>query len=88
VYPIVGGRKLEHLKGNIEALKIELTDAEVDEIDDSAPFDIGFPMKMLFGFWDDDFKYRSRMTTSDVSLLGQGGPVLVPQKQRPIRPDF
>ncbi|KAI4178604.1 MAG: hypothetical protein L6R41_008315, partial [Letrouitia leprolyta] len=48
VFPIVGGRKVEHLKGNIEALKVELTDEEVDEIDSAVPFQVGFPMNMLF----------------------------------------
>jgi len=33
VYPIVGGRKIDHLKGNIEALGIDLSEEEVDEID-------------------------------------------------------
>lgn len=39
---------MEHLKGNIEALSVELTDEELLEIDNAAPFDIGFPMTMLF----------------------------------------
>ena len=43
VFPIVGGRKLEQLKGNIDALSIELTDEEIQEIEDAAPFDPGFP---------------------------------------------
>lgn len=43
VFPIVGGRKVEHLKGNVEALGLELSDEELKEIDDAAPFDIGFP---------------------------------------------
>lgn len=67
VFPIVGGRKIEHLKGNIEALKIELTDEEVDEIDKAVPFDIGFPMNMLFEMGGE--KYNSRMTTKDILLV-------------------
>lgn len=43
VFPIVGGRKVDHLKGNIEALGIELSPEEMKEIDGAAPFDIGFP---------------------------------------------
>lgn len=46
VFPIVGGRKVEHLKGNIEALSLELTDDEMKEIEDAVPFDIGFPMSL------------------------------------------
>ena len=47
-YPIVGGRKIEHLKGNIEALSIKLSPEEIEEIEDAAPFDVGFPMNFLF----------------------------------------
>lgn len=67
VYPIVGGRKIEHLKGNIEALAIELTEEEIDEIEDAEPLDVGFPMSMMFGYGG--AKYRSRMTSSDITLL-------------------
>ena len=48
VFPIVGGRKIDHLKGNIEALSIKLTPEDIEEIEDSAPFDPGFPMNFLF----------------------------------------
>jgi len=47
VFPIVGGRKLEHLKGNIEALSLELSDEDIEEIEGAIPFDIGFPMNFL-----------------------------------------
>ena len=49
VFPIVGGRKVEHLKGNIEALTVELSDEDIKEIDDAVPFDIGFPHNFLWG---------------------------------------
>jgi len=77
---------VEHLKGNIEALGIKLTNEDVDEIEDAAQFDIGFPMNMLFGFHDPDFKYRSRMTSSDVTLLQMAGPLDVPAKQSIVTP--
>jgi len=49
VFPIVGGRKIEHLKGNIEGLSLELSEEEIKEIDESTPFDIGFPHNFLGG---------------------------------------
>lgn len=49
VFPIVGGRKLSHLKSNIEALAIRLSQEEIDEIETAYPFDIGFPLKFLSG---------------------------------------
>jgi aryl-alcohol dehydrogenase-like predicted oxidoreductase len=49
VFPIVGGRKLDHIKGNIDALSLELSKEEIQEIDGAAPFDLGFPHSMLWG---------------------------------------
>ncbi|KAL8690879.1 MAG: hypothetical protein Q9218_003772 [Villophora microphyllina] len=67
VFPIVGGRKIEHLQGNIEALSIDLTDEDVDEIDSALPFDVGFPMNMLFEMGGE--KYNTRMSTKDILLV-------------------
>ncbi|RDW64877.1 norsolorinic acid reductase-1 [Coleophoma cylindrospora] len=86
VYPIIGGRKVEHLKGNIEALGLKLTNEDIDEIEDAAQFDIGFPMNMLFGMHDPDFKYRSRMTTSDMGLVAMAGPLDLPGKPSIVTP--
>jgi aryl-alcohol dehydrogenase-like predicted oxidoreductase len=49
VFPLVGGRKVEHIKGNIEALHVELTDDEVAKIDSAYRFDPGFPHTFLSG---------------------------------------
>ena len=43
VFPIVGGRKVEHLKDNIKALEIKLTDKQIEELEAATPFDLGFP---------------------------------------------
>ncbi|MCJ1314475.1 putative aryl-alcohol dehydrogenase aad14 [Agyrium rufum] len=43
VFPIVGGRKVEHLKDNINALKIHLSKEQIEELEAATPFDIGFP---------------------------------------------
>jgi len=48
VFPIVGGRKIEHLEGNIEALGLELSGEEIGEIEAAKEFDLGFPMN-IFG---------------------------------------
>jgi len=48
VFPIVGCRTVEHLKGNIEALSVTLSDAEIKEIEAAVPFDVGFPMNFLY----------------------------------------
>jgi hypothetical protein len=49
VFPIVGGRKLEHLKGNIAGLSIDLTETDMKDIEEANSFDIGFPMNFLGG---------------------------------------
>jgi aryl-alcohol dehydrogenase-like predicted oxidoreductase len=84
VYPIVGGRKIEHLKGNIEALGIELSEEEVDEIDGATAFDIGFPMNFLFEFTG--AKYKTTMTSGDVGLLNFAGNLESPPVQKGPKP--
>ncbi|KAK5991892.1 Norsolorinic acid reductase B [Cladobotryum mycophilum] len=49
VFPIVGGRKIEHLKANIEALGLKLTEDEVEQIEKAVPFDFGYPQTFLGG---------------------------------------
>lgn len=49
VFPIVGGRKLEHIEGNIESLEITLTEDDIAEIEDAYHFDPGFPHTFLSG---------------------------------------
>jgi aryl-alcohol dehydrogenase-like predicted oxidoreductase len=43
VFPIVGGRKVEHLHDNIQALKIKLTDKQIEHLESVVPFEAGFP---------------------------------------------
>ncbi|KAJ5356019.1 hypothetical protein N7517_010628 [Penicillium concentricum] len=47
VVPIVGGRTVEHLLGNIEGLRIDLSDEDLREIEGAYEFDVGFPMNFL-----------------------------------------
>lgn len=47
VFPIIGGRKVEHLKDNIQALSIKLTDEQIQYLEAVKPFDPGFPNNML-----------------------------------------
>lgn len=47
VFPIIGGRKVEHLKSNIEALGLRLSKGEIEEIEGAYPFELGFPHSFL-----------------------------------------
>lgn len=71
VYPIVGGRKVEHLKGNIEALGLELSEEEIGGIEEASGFQVGFPMNFLYEFGG--ARYKTEMTTGDVGLLKFAG---------------
>lgn len=47
VFPIVGGRKVEHLSDNIQALKIKLTPEQVAYLESVRPLDPGFPHDII-----------------------------------------
>ncbi|KAL4931287.1 aldo/keto reductase [Aspergillus undulatus] len=47
VFPIVGGRKVEHLHDNMQALKIELTPEQVEYLESVRPLVLGFPCDVL-----------------------------------------
>jgi aryl-alcohol dehydrogenase-like predicted oxidoreductase len=83
VFPIVGGRKVEHLKGNIEALGLKLSDEEIDEIDAESDFQVGFPMNFLF---EGGNKYKTHMTSSDIVLLKYSGVIDSVPHLKPIQP--
>ena len=47
VFPVIGGRKIEHLRQNIQALDIALSEDHIKEIEAILPFDVGFPMNQF-----------------------------------------
>ncbi|KAK7688911.1 hypothetical protein QCA50_007602 [Cerrena zonata] len=55
VFPLVGGRKVEHLHQNIEALDIVLTEAQIKYLEGILPFDRGFPTQ----FFGDGTEYAN-----------------------------
>lgn len=67
VFPIVGGRTVEHLRGNIEALNLRLSDEDIREIEAAIPFDVGFPNNFLY------MGNTIPETPGAVWLLGTGG---------------
>ena len=85
VFPIIGLRKIEHLKSNIQALRVELTDEEVDEIDGAAPFDVGFPMSFLFEYMSSQ-KYNSRMNGNETTASKTAGWWDAVERVKPPRP--
>jgi aryl-alcohol dehydrogenase-like predicted oxidoreductase len=49
VFPVVGGRKVEQLKQNIEALQIALTPAQIEYLESVKSFEPGFPHNFIVG---------------------------------------
>ena len=47
VFPIIGGRKVEHLLQNLEALEISLTEEHIKFIESVVPFEEGFPKNLV-----------------------------------------
>ena len=43
VFPIIGGRKVEHLHANIEELEVSLTPEHLKYLESILPFEPGFP---------------------------------------------
>lgn len=75
VFPVLGGRKVEHLKENIEALTVSLSPEIIKEIESAVPFELGFPHNMIWGSVLPE-NYQ------DTLLLGMGGKVdHVPEPQ-------
>ena len=64
VFPIVGGRTVDHLKSNIEALELMLTQDDIDEIEGAVPFDRGFPHDLV-----GQPTHRSGAMTGDAVIL-------------------
>jgi len=79
VFPIVGGRKIEHLKGNIEALSLELTPEDMKEIEDAAPFERGFPHD-TFAKKED----HTEIGPADIWIAGMAGQFDFVEPSKPI----
>ncbi|GJJ13425.1 hypothetical protein Clacol_007679 [Clathrus columnatus] len=47
VFPIIGGRKVEHLHANLEALDITLTPEQIKDLESVLPFELGFPHNIV-----------------------------------------
>ncbi|KAJ3837517.1 Aldo/keto reductase [Lentinula raphanica] len=47
VFPIIGGRKIDNLVANLEALDISLSDEHIEELESVLLFDVGFPTDFI-----------------------------------------
>ncbi|CAJ2514118.1 Uu.00g022370.m01.CDS01 [Anthostomella pinea] len=79
VFPIVGGRNPDHLKGNIEALTLRLSADDIKEIESAVPFEYGFPHSFLYG-------NEAPEDAGKVWLLNMGGATDYVPEPKPIMP--
>ncbi|KAL1877851.1 hypothetical protein VTK73DRAFT_8378 [Phialemonium thermophilum] len=79
VFPVIGGRTVEHLKQNIEALTLELSSKDIDDIESAIPFDIGFPNTILYG-------QKFPPHPGQVWLMGMAGTFDYVPLPKPIKP--
>jgi hypothetical protein len=77
VFPIVGGRTVDHLKDSI---------GEIEEIDTGYEFDYGFPHSFLSGTLFDFSHPRGAEGPEDVWLTKPCGPFDWVKRPKPIKP--
>ena len=75
VFPIIGGRKVEHLHANIEALNIKLTPEQISEIENATPFDAGAPYTALVRPGNLRCAQMDMEADREIELAGTDGPV-------------
>ncbi|KAF9030189.1 Aldo/keto reductase [Hymenopellis radicata] len=73
VFPIIGGRKVEQLQSNLEALDITLTPEQYQAIDSVIPFDPGFPTTLI---GDGRGHNIFLTTTAHLSKMAVAAPIL------------
>ena len=79
MYPIVGGRTVEHLKANIKALDIWLMEDEVKEIEEACPFERGFPHSMMAPQIT-----SGEITAADCWVIANAGSLDLVEREKPI----
>lgn len=79
VFPIIGGRNIEQLRGNIDALSIALSSDEIQEIEAAVPFELGFPHNFIWG-------EKVPANNQQVWILGMGGAHDYVSEPQPVAP--
>lgn len=86
VFPIVGQRKVEHLKGSIAGLSVSLTEDEIKKVESGYEFDHGFPHTFLSGSLFDQSTPKQVQGPGDVWLTKGGGTFDWVEESKAIRP--
>ncbi|TFY77855.1 hypothetical protein EWM64_g6156 [Hericium alpestre] len=67
VFPVLGGRKVEHLLSNLEALEIVLSKEQIAYLESIVPFDKGFPATHIGTGPGEGFLYQMSFAQQTVS---------------------
>lgn len=86
VFPLVGCRKVEHLKASIAALGLALTGDDIKEIDSAFDFDPGFPHTFLSGTWFQGGTAEIPRGPGDIWLTRMMGNFDWVEAEKPIQP--
>ena len=87
VFPILGGRKVDHVAGSIGALSVALWPEEMGEIEAAYEFDPGFPHTFLSGtLFTDREAPRGAYTPDDIFLTKALGTFDFVEPPKPITP--
>lgn len=85
VFPIVGGRKVDHIQGSIDALAVQLSDQDIKDIEEGYNFDPGFPHSFLSGtMFDPEAKPSGATAPQDVWLTKNAGVIDFLDKPKPL----
>lgn len=76
VFPIVGGRKVEHLQSNLKSLEIKLSQKQIEYLESIVPFEPGFPNNFIGP--------DPHVTGQASGLLGAVAPMAFVQSGKPI----
>ena len=87
VFPIVGGRKISHIQGNIDALDVYLSDEDIAEVEKGYEFDPGFPHTFLSGTLISGSKPWGAQGPQDVFMTKDMGTFDWVEGQKPVRPE-
>ena len=80
VYPIVGGRTVEHLQENIAALTLRLSRMDIQDIERVYEFDMGFPNTYIFQGADKEAHPRNS------TFLNMAATFDFPDSPQPVMP--
>ncbi|KAF2271601.1 putative Norsolorinic acid reductase [Westerdykella ornata] len=86
VFPLVGQRRVSHLKDSIAGLSVTLTEEDIDRIEASYDFDVGFPHTFLNGAMFGTARRKQIKGPGDVALYRSTGTFDWVEPPKPIKP--